>query len=34
MTVIDIYNMQAEKVSQFEIKEGLFEKSVKKDVLL
>jgi len=33
MTVIDIYNLQAEKISQLEINEGLFEKSVRKDVL-
>lgn len=33
MTVIDIYNLQAEKISQLEINEGLFEKSVRKDIL-
>jgi large subunit ribosomal protein L4 len=33
MTVIDIYNIQAEKISQMEINEGLFEKSVRKDIL-
>jgi large subunit ribosomal protein L4 len=33
MTVIDIYNLQAEKISQMEINEDLFEKSVRKDIL-
>ncbi|MBN1627255.1 MAG: 50S ribosomal protein L4 [Deltaproteobacteria bacterium] len=33
MTVIDIYNIQAEKISQMEINEGLFEESVRNDVL-
>jgi large subunit ribosomal protein L4 len=33
MTVIDIYNLQAEKISQVEINEDLFEKSVRKDIL-
>jgi large subunit ribosomal protein L4 len=33
MTVIDIYNSQAQKISQMEIKEGLFEKTVRKDIL-
>lgn len=33
MTVIDIYNLQAEKISQIEINEDLFEKSVRKDIL-
>jgi len=33
MTVIDIYNIQAEKISQVEVNEGLFEKSVRKDIL-
>jgi large subunit ribosomal protein L4 len=33
MTVIDIYNLQAEKVSQMEISEDLFEKVVRKDIL-
>jgi large subunit ribosomal protein L4 len=33
MTVIDIYNSQAEKISQMEISEGLFEKTVRKDIL-
>lgn len=31
--MIDIYNLQAEKISQMEINEGLFEKSVKNAVL-
>jgi len=31
--VIDIYNLQAEKISQMEINEDLFEKSVRKDIL-
>jgi large subunit ribosomal protein L4 len=33
MTVIDIYNLQAEKISQIEINEDLFEKLVRKDLL-
>jgi large subunit ribosomal protein L4 len=33
MTVIDIYNLQAEKISQLEINEDLFEKLVRKDIL-
>jgi large subunit ribosomal protein L4 len=33
MTVIDIYNLQAEKISQMEINEDLFEKLVRKDIL-
>ena len=31
--MIDIYNLQAEKISQMEINECLFEKSVRKDIL-
>lgn len=31
--MIDIYNLQAEKISQMEINEDLFEKSVRKDIL-
>lgn len=31
--MIDIYNIQAEKISQMEINEGLFEESVRKDIL-
>ena len=31
--MIDIYNVQAEKISQMQINEGLFEKSVRKDIL-
>jgi large subunit ribosomal protein L4 len=31
--VIDTYNLQAEKISQIEINEGLFEKAVRKDIL-
>jgi large subunit ribosomal protein L4 len=33
MTVIDIYNLQAEKISQMEINKDLFENSVRKDIL-
>ena len=31
--MINIYNLQAEKISQMEINEGLLEKSVRKDIL-
>lgn len=31
--MIDIYNLEAQKISQMEINEGLFEKAVRKDIL-